>query len=222
MPHEPGRTVTIPAARLRPWIDGFEQRHGPARATSGGDRVQLLSPDGAEARIAVPFPPLPWPPSPDVEASGQELLQTLATHVQRERRVAALLVRKGGFAVGVFEGSRLVVSKVGSAYVQGRTKAGGWSQQRYARRRDNQSRKAYDEAADEAARVLLPHVKTLDAVATGGDRPAVAAVLADQRLGGLRPLVLAEVYPVVDPRLRVLQAFPEQFLTVRIDLNSLA
>jgi hypothetical protein len=115
-----------------------------------------------------------------------------------------------------------VASKVGSAYVQGTTKAGGWSQQRYARRRDNQSRQAYAEAADVAVRVLLPHLDTLEAVVTGGDRPAVTAVLADTRLTALLPLGRPQVYPVPDPRLRVLTAFPEQFLAVQIHLNALA
>ena len=36
--------------------------------------------------------------------------------------VAALLVRMGGYAVGVFEGEQLVASKVGSRFVKGRHK----------------------------------------------------------------------------------------------------
>ena len=106
--------------------------------------------------------------------------------------------------------------------MQGRTKAGGWSQQRYARRRDNQSAKAYAEAADVAARLLAPHAAALDAVVGGGDRAAVAAVLADPRLAALRPLLRPRVLPVPDPRLRVLEAFPAQFLAVEIALNALA
>ena len=62
--------------------------------------------------------------------------------------------------------------------MQGRTKAGGQSQQRFARRRDNQARQAYEAAADHAARILgrvaLP-------VVTGGDHAAVDEVLADPR-----------------------------------------
>ena len=65
-----------------------------------------------------------------------------------------LLVRKGGFAVARLERDRLVESKVGQRHVQGRTKAGGQSQQRFARRRDNQARQAYEAAADHAARIL--------------------------------------------------------------------
>ena len=65
-----------------------------------------------------------------------------------------LLVRKGGFAVARLAGERLVDSKVGQRHVQGRTKAGGQSQQRFARRRGNQARQAYEAAADHAARLL--------------------------------------------------------------------
>ncbi len=213
MPHEPGRTVSIAATRLQPWVDNFRRRHGEIQITVDGDTVGLTAADGAEALIDVSFPPL--------TLTGP-VLASLLRHVATERCVGALLIRKGGYGVGVFAGSRLVASKVGSSYVQGKTKAGGWSQQRYARRRDNQSRQAYDEAADEAARVLLPHLGDLVAVATGGDRPAVEAVLADPRLAALRPLVLPQVYAVPDPRLRVLQAFPELFLAVTIRLNDLA
>jgi hypothetical protein len=212
MPHEPDRTVTVASVRLQPWVDNFRRRHGEIEVALDGETVGLTAADGAEALIAVPFPPL----------AGGPVLESLLRHVARERHVGAILIRKGGYGVGVFAGSRLVASKVGSSYVQGKTKAGGWSQQRYARRRDNQSKQAYDQAADEAARVLLPHLSELEAVATGGDKPAVEAVLADPRLADLRPLLLPQVFAVPDPRLRVLQAFPEQFLALTIRLNDLA
>lgn len=214
----PDRRVTIPNARLQPWIAGFTARHGRVISERRDDRVQLAAADGARALVQVPFPPLP---------AGDDLVEpllidTLLAHVLRARRVGAFLVRKGGFAVGVFDGSELVASKTGSAYVQGRTKAGGWSQQRYARRRDNQSRKAYEEAADQAVRILLPYADQIEVVLAGGDQAAVGAVFADSRLAPLTAKLSARVYPVPDPRLRVLQAFPEQFLTVEIDLNELA
>ena len=69
--------------------------------------------------------------------------------------------------------------------MQGGTKAGGWSQQRYARRRANQAGAAFADAADAAARVLLDPARPLDALVPGGDRDAVRAVLADRRLRGL-------------------------------------
>jgi hypothetical protein len=207
------RTVTIPRTRLQPWLANFEQRHGPLTVDASAERVEVRAQDGATAEIAVPFPPL---------AADATDVDALLRHVLTDRRVAAILTRKGGYAVGVFDGERLVSSKVGSSYVQGKTKAGGWSQQRYARRRDNQSTKAYAQAAGEVVRVLVPEQSSLDAVVTGGDKGAIAAVLADPRLEGLTPLVQLGVLPVVDPRLRVLVAFPAAFLAVRIGLNELA
>lgn len=188
--------------RLARWVDGFGARHGTTTTDVGPDIVALTGEDGARAWIDVPFPPL----------DGE-----LVAHATRSRTVGVLLARRGGHAAGVFEGRRLVASKVGSSYVQGTTKAGGWSQQRYARRRANQAEAAFAEAADDAARVLLD--RDLDALITGGDRAAVRAVLDDRRLRGLTQLVAAPWLQVKDPRLRVLVSTPEQFLTVRIRLD---
>jgi hypothetical protein len=96
-------------------------------------------------------------------------------------------------------------SKVGQRHVQGRTKAGGQSQQRFARRRDNQARQAYEAAAEHVARILLPAARRLGAVVCGGDRQAVDAVLADPRLAALSPLRVEPWLPVPDPRRAVLE-----------------
>ena len=106
--------------------------------------------------------------------------------------------------------------------VQGRTKAGGWSQQRYARRREQQAGQAYAKAADAAAGLLLPVVADLEAVLGGGDRSGVEAVLADQRLMPLRRLLTGRVLATPDPRLDVLQRFGDQLREVEVTLNELA
>jgi Actinobacteria/chloroflexi VLRF1 release factor len=172
----------------------------------------LRGADGTCANVEAPFPPLvPDPASP---------WHGLLAHAERPRLVGVLLVRKGGYAAGVFEGARLISSKVGSRLVQGRSAAGGWSQQRFARRREGQAKEAYAAAADNAVRIILPELARLDAVVTGGDRPALAAVLEDSRLAGLRPLVLAQVLEVVDPRLAVLQETPKRFRAARISVSA--
>ena len=180
---------------------------------AAGDTVELTAADGATASLAVGFPPLPARPDP---------VAALVEHAQRDRRVGVVLVRKGGYAVGRFAGSTLTSSKVGSAYVQGKTKAGGWSQQRYARRRANQADQAYAEAAEVVATVLLPYADDLEAVVGGGDAAGVHAVLADRRLGPLQRRLTGPILATPDPRLRVLQAFPDQFRAIRITLNDLA
>jgi hypothetical protein len=200
------RDVLIAPERLLRWIDGFADRHGSFTPRVTPTLVTLEAVDGAVAEIEVPFPPL----------SGTRVADLLA-HVKRPRRVGVLLVRRSGYAVGVFVGAQLETSKVDSTYVQGTTKAGGWSQQRYARRRANQAGAAFAEAAEVAARILGP--QQLDALVAGGDRAAVRSVLADRRLAHLEALYLPPWLNVKDPKLRVLAATPEQFLSVKITIT---
>jgi hypothetical protein len=124
-------------------------------------------------------------------------------------------------AVGIAVGAALEVSKVDSRYVQGRTAAGGWSQQRFARRRENQAKAAAGEAADIVARLLLPAVSGLATVVTGGDRRAVEAVLADPRLAPVAALRSARFLTVGEPKHAALEAAVAQARAVRIRLIQL-
>ena len=134
-----------------------------------------------------------------------------------EPTVAVLLVRLGGYAVGVFEGERLVASKVGSRFVKGRHKKGGSSANRFRRRREEQERELIDVAAGEAARVLGPWRKRVEHVALGGDRSAVTRVLAAHPdLAWLEPLALERFFDVPEPRLRVLEALPYQLYAAKV------
>src|SRR6266545_5628837 len=201
------KVVGVAPARVLRWLEGFVERHGVASYDFGPDAVVATAVDGAVARVVIPFPPL-----------RGETLTDLAEHVRRERRTAVLLVRRGGYGVGVFDGTELVASKVGSRHVQGTTKAGGWSQQRYARRRENQAREAFGAAADAAERILLPELDNLVALFRGGDRRAVDTVLSDPRLAGLAPLARDPFLAVPDPRQRVLEQAGANALVVRIEI----
>ncbi len=212
VPTSRARRVRVDSRRLSKWIDGFSETHGATTARLVDDVVVAEAADGSRAWFDVPFPPL-------ASDGGEAVFAALVEHVERQRRVGVLLVRRGGHAVGVFDGVTLIASKVGSSYVQGATKAGGWSQQRFARRRGNQAREAFERAADAGVAVLLATSDDLDAFVCGGDRLAVEAVLADDRLAPLRALRTGPLLTVPDPRLRVLQATPEQFLGVRIAID---
>lgn len=104
-----------------------------------------------------------------------------------------LLVRKGGFAVARIEGERIVSSKVGQRHVQGRSKAGGWSQQRFARRRDNQAQRAYEAAAQQAKAII----GELPVLVAGGDRVAIEVVA---ELATLGDRIVARMVDVREPR----------------------
>src|SRR6266498_3739787 len=123
--------------------------------------------------------------------------------------VAALLVRLGGFAVGVFEGERLLASKVGSRFVKGRHKKGGSSANRFRRRREEQARASIEEAAETAAAVLEPWRNRIEFVAFGGDRTAIAHVLAARaELGWLAERAISRFFPVPRPRRDTLERLP--------------
>jgi hypothetical protein len=205
------RRVTVAFGRLPRWLDGFADKHGGLTTEAGPEQVLVTAADGARVWIEVPFGPWQVPQS--------RPLTGLQLHLNRSRRIGVLLVRRGGYAAGVFDGSTLISSKIGSAYVQGATKAGGSSAPRFARRRANQARAAFAEAAEVAVRILLPYRDELAALICGGDRAAVTAALADPRLAPLLPLRTEPFLPVPDPRLRVLRATPEQFLTVRLAIH---
>ncbi|HEX6235412.1 MAG TPA: acVLRF1 family peptidyl-tRNA hydrolase [Jiangellaceae bacterium] len=205
------KDVFVSPERLPFWLAGFAERHGPTSYSATSDVVTVTAADGARAECHVSFPPLAVD---DTEPYGG-----LLDHVGRDRRVGVVLVRRGGYAAGVFEGRTLVASKVGSRHVQGRTAAGGQSQQRFARRREKQAREAFEAAADVVARVVAPEAGRLDAVVLGGDKAAVGQVMDDPRLTSLRDLVVEGQLAVPDPKLAVLRDAPRQFRAVRIRLS---
>src|SRR5436190_8159716 len=125
--------------------------------------------------------------------------------------VAALLVRLGGYAVGVFEGERLVASKVGTRFVKGRHKKGGSSSSRFRRRREEQARVLLDAAAETFERVVEPY--SVEFVALGGDRRAVDQVL--ERIDLPAPS-LPRFFTTGDPRQRDLERLPYDLYAAEI------
>jgi len=184
-----------------------------------GAAVTFTAADGATAECHPPFPPLDAPLATDeVRAAAEEL----AAHAAADRTVGVLLVRLGGYAAGVFAGSppRLVSSKTGSRLVHGRSAAGGWSQHRFARRRENQAATALRAAADAAAEVFGPYGPDgLDAVVLGGDRRSAAGLRGDARLTPYLGHATTRFLTVPDPRLAVLRDIPRAFQAIRIRLT---
>jgi Actinobacteria/chloroflexi VLRF1 release factor len=214
-----GRWVEVAPERFGRWVESFAARHGQTVAEPGPAAVVLRAADGAAAECHPPFPPLRLPADLPADPAGMAAL--LAEHAGADRTVGVLLVRLGGWAAGVFSGSppRLVSSKTGSRLVHGRSAAGGWSQQRFARRREKQAAGALGAATETALAVLGPYRKRLDAVVLGGDRRAIATVRADPRLRPVLEHAVDRFLTVPDPRLTVLRETPRLFRAVRIRLS---
>ncbi len=200
-----GRWVDVAPQRLERWLDGFRARHGDFATTAVRGAVVVRAFDDAVAELHAP------PGAVDTLD-----IDAFIAAANRPRRIGLLLARRAAVAVGVAFGDALEVHKVDTSYVQSRTAAGGWSQQRFARRRENQAKAAAGDAADIAVRVLLPRLPELSCVVTGGDRRAVDAILADRRLERLVARRSDRFLDVPEPRLAVLQTAAASARAVRI------
>lgn len=198
--------VVVPRARIGRWVANFEQRHGGTTLEVVEGVLLGSAPDGSTFAGRLPFSrQYDGPPEPSAFVAAS----------RTPDHWGVVLVRKGGFALARLARDDLVQHKVGRRHVQGRTKAGGQSQQRFARRRDNQARQAYEAAADHAVRILgaqrLP-------VVIGGDHRAVDEVLADQRLARL--MVVGPWLDVPDPRRAVLDEAIASASAIRVSVQN--
>src|SRR5690349_7557993 len=198
-------SVLVPAARWERWVANFATGHGGADLTVADGELRGQAVDGSHFAARLPFASA---------YDGPPEAGDFAAAAQAPGEWGMLLVRKGGFAVARMDGVALVEHKIGQRHVQGRTKAGGQSQQRFARRRDNQARQAYEAAADHAARIL----DGVRLVVAGGDRAAVDAVLADQRLSSVT--VVDPWLPVPDPRRAVLDRAIADAQSIAVDVTN--
>jgi hypothetical protein len=204
-----GRRLLIPPERLGRWLDGVADRHGAfTEVGEDGGALRIACADGTTLVLTAPCA---WTVEP-------ALLSGFTAAARRSRRAGVLLIRRGRWATGVFDGRDLVVSKVDARLVQGRTAAGGWSQQRFARRRGNQVDAVVGAAVETAVRVLLPHAGDLEALFTGGDRGLADEVLADPRLRPLLALRSDRHLDVGDPTKAVLLTAPDQFRAVDVHI----
>ncbi len=198
--------VLVPADRVVRWVENFTTRHGETALAVAGGALTGTAEDGSTFAARLPF---------DEAYAGEPDAAAFRAAIGTPEDWGVLLVRKGGFAVARLHGPTVTDSKVGQRHVQGRTKAGGQSQQRFARRRDNQARQAYEAAADHAARILAGLTGPL---VTGGDHGAVDEVLGDPRLGGVRRTEGWSAVP--DPRRAVLDRVVADAQAARVEVEN--
>ena len=164
------------------------------------------------------------------------IAEALAAHARTPRTVGVLLVRLGGYAAGVFTGYPPVLgdAKVGSRLVHGRSAAGGWSQHRFARRREKQANEALSAAADAAVLIFGGGAGASRGGGAAGNlspRPRLTRWCSAGTAGGRRParttpgsrpyfgLATERFLTVPDPKRAVLLEAAKQFTAVRIWLT---
>jgi hypothetical protein len=207
------RAVEVPLRRMDRWLAGFEGRHGPWTADLAAAPPPawvLRAADSASAVVHLP----PW-------LDSLHTAPTLGELVGMRPRFGVLLIRRAGYAVACFDGRESVERKVGSRHVHGRTAAGGWSQQRYARRRSNQADEIVGAAASAADRILgggAEHSAASDFLVTGGDRPLLVAAL-ERVSRAVADLPVRQHLAIGTPDAAVLAGVPDRVLAVRIEVT---
>jgi Actinobacteria/chloroflexi VLRF1 release factor len=228
----PVRHIEVDPERIVKWVNGFADRHGELHGIAGvsawsaaHSSVALTAADGATA-VLEPFVPsdtgsvsvgADGAPADGGSRAGPGALEGLAGWATPPLALGLILVRRGGYGVGLGHGPELVSHKVGTRYVQSRTAAGGWSQHRFARRRDNQADALVVSVVEHARRVVL--ASPTSALIVGGDKSLVRDVLADPRLSRLVKLPRRELFDLPDPRLVVLKQALRRGRAVRILLS---
>jgi hypothetical protein len=115
------------------------------------------------------------PPFPFTETGTQigyrvELLKDL---VSADYTVAVIAVRLGSYGIGVFRGSRLVSSKVGTGLVHARHKKGGSSSGRFARHREKQIEGFFTRVGGHLRDKVEPYLNEIDYAVYGGEAQTV-------------------------------------------------
>jgi hypothetical protein len=206
------RTAFVPAARLAGWVERFGAAHGGFRLSDDDDGVRLLAADGTVALLQAPWPPDGRP------GRGGDSLERLASVAGQPRMAGLVLVRRGGYGVAVAREGAVVASKTGSRYVQGRTAAGGQSQQRFARRRANQADELVEKVAAQAAAILGGH--PVEYLAPGGDRTLAGLVLDHPAMRPYTALSRLAFLDVADPNGSVLRKAAADICSVRVQVAS--
>jgi peptide subunit release factor 1 (eRF1) len=193
---------------VRKRLAGFEGEQGRTIYAGGTARIEL--PD----ETLVVRPPFGLAHEARYETV---YLRPLYAALAADHLVAALLVRLGGYAIGVFDGERIVAAKVGSRFVKSRHKKGGSSANRFRRRREEQARALIEEAAATAVGLLEPWRDRIEFVALGGARAAISELLeASPQLDWLPERAVERFFTVPDPRRRWLERLPYDLYSAEV------
>ncbi|MBI2965663.1 MAG: hypothetical protein HYY34_05630 [Chloroflexi bacterium] len=180
---------------------GAEWQWLPDSATRSPTGIFILTLAGTQVALAPPFKPRP-PFEP-----WQDCLERV---LAQERLVGILLLRLGHYAVGVAGNEGVVAARSGARYVHGRHRAGGQSQRRWERNREQWIEKLFDEVCDRWRSVCGPYGDRMDALAIGGDRIVLGRFFKHcSEVGALHDRVEVRRLPVDRPGSDAMKAAAE-------------
>jgi peptide subunit release factor 1 (eRF1) len=205
-----GFSLYLPPGAAAPALEGDARS---LSETSGDPPTGRVLFHGQTLSFAV-IPPFPLAGSGTMAGFDTAPLRELLT---RERTLGVVLVRLGGYSVGLYRDGAFVSTKTGGRFVKNRHRKGGQSQRRFERIREGQIREHFDDVGKVVADLLLPEAGAIDHVVLGGDRHTVQSWL---KRSPLPPVLSAKLLPgvldVPEPRREVLERTPVQIWSSRV------
>ena len=156
------------------WIAALEQPGSRVLRSATG--VVAFRIDNAGLAVLPPFP------LNDMWTGDIIYDRPLRTMLSSKLTIGVALVRLGRYAIAVYEGEKLAVSKTDTRYVKGKHHAGGTSQRRFQRVRENQIHRLYAEASGVLEAQWRPWVDRFDYVALGGEAATVNGFVRECRM----------------------------------------
>jgi len=148
----------------------------------------------------------PFPIKETLFASGYNV-EPLRSMLQQDLLLALALVRLGAYAVGVFQGEKLVSSKVGTGLVHSRHSKGGSSARRFERHREKQIEYFFERVCGHVREHLEPNSQQIDYVIYGGERHTLLSFRKQCRfLQKFDDCMLSSLLNVREPRQTTLEA----------------
>ncbi|MFA5066246.1 MAG: Vms1/Ankzf1 family peptidyl-tRNA hydrolase [Dehalococcoidia bacterium] len=161
------------------------------------------SPTGAAVFYAMGRGYVVRPPFPLFE-NGPRLgydPEPLKSALEKDRKLGLILVRLGRYAVGVFNGDKMLAGKAGTGLVHARHHKGGSSANRFARHREKQMEYFFTRIEEHAREILGPHIDNIEYVLYGGARDTLTRMWKQCAFFELlRPKTLDRLITVREPR----------------------
>lgn len=192
----------------------------PPEADAALAETAARSPTGAVLFVSAERAWLISPPLPIAESfrgSGYQTA-TLRALVMQRYRIAVVLLRLGGWAVGIYEGDALMTARNGGRFVKNRHRKGGQSQRRFERIREKQIDQLFAQLCA-VAESLLMGTEAIDWLFLGGDRHTVQAFRKSCPAIAATKIPLSPRFlDVPEPRHETLERLPRLLYASRVTL----
>ena len=119
-----------------------------------------------------------WPPFPVGETALHQGFEPrpLKSMLEKDWKLGLILIRLGQWAIGIFEGEKLLDGQAGTGLVHARHHKGGSSANRFARHREKQMEYFFTRIEGHARELLEPRLKEFDYFLYGGARDTLLRI----------------------------------------------